>query len=119
MAIEGGRAGAYLAIEVSDTGTGIAPEVLERMWEPFVTTKPVGRGTGLGLSTVRAIVKNHHGFVGLQTEAGKWTLFTIYLPAAQGTADAPIRPSAEPLPRGRGEHILVVDDEEPIRDVIA
>ncbi len=119
MAIEGGKPGAFLMIEVADTGTGIAPEVMERMWEPFVTTKVTGKGTGLGLSTVRGIIKNHHGFIELRTEVGKGTSFRVYLPAVEGTAEDPIRPIALPVPRGHGEHILVVDDEEPIRDVIA
>ena len=119
MLIEGGRPGAFLVLEVSDTGTGIAPEVMERMWEPFVTTKAAGKGTGLGLSTVRGIIKNHLGFVELKTEMGKGTTFRIYLPAVHGTAEEPIRPAATQLPRGNGEHILVVDDEEPIRDVIS
>ncbi|MDB6169953.1 MAG: sensor hybrid histidine kinase [Verrucomicrobia bacterium] len=118
MIIEGGRPGAYLMIEISDTGTGIAPEVLERMWEPFVTTKAVGKGTGLGLSTVRGIIRSHHGFVELRTGKDEGTSFRIFLPAAQGTLEEPIRPNAAPLPRGQGQHILVVDDEEAIRDVI-
>jgi PAS domain S-box-containing protein len=119
MAIEGGKPGAFLMIEVADTGTGIAPEVMEHMWEPFVTTKVTGKGTGLGLSMVRGIIKSHQGFIELHTEVGKGTSFRIYLPAVEGTAEDPIRPTAQPLPRGHGEHILVVDDEEPIRDVIA
>ncbi len=119
MAIEGGRPGAFLVLEVADTGTGIAPEVMEHMWEPFVTTKGAGQGTGLGLSTVRGIVKNHFGFIELRTAVGQGTSFRVYLPAAEGTIEEPIRPTTPPLPRGRGEHILVVDDEEPIRDVIA
>ncbi len=119
MAIEGGKPGAFLMFEVADTGTGIAPEVLEHMWEPFVTTKVMGKGTGLGLSMVRGIIRNHHGFIELHTKVGQGTSFRVYLPAVEGTAEEPIRPTAQPLPRGHGEHILVVDDEEAIRDVIA
>jgi len=119
LAIDGGKPGAFLMIEVADTGTGIAPEVMAHMWEPFVTTKELGKGTGLGLSMVRGIVRNHRGFIDLHTEVGRGTSFRVYLPAVEGTAEEPIRPAAQPLPRGQGEHILVVDDEEAIRDVIA
>ena len=120
-----GRPGNFLAVEVRDTGTGIPPEVLERMWEPFFTTKGVDKGTGLGLSTVRGIVSQHDGFVAVQTthggRAGHGTSFTVYLPAAvvgdkvRGESDAPGKPAL----RGEGELILVVDDEESVREVSA
>ncbi|MDB6095054.1 MAG: signal transduction histidine kinase, nitrogen specific, NtrB [Verrucomicrobia bacterium] len=119
MIIEGGRPGSFLVIEVSDTGTGIPPEVLEHMWEPFVTTKAAGKGTGLGLSTVRGIIRNHQGFIELKTELGHGTSFRIYLPAAEGKVEEPSGLAPAPVPNGHGEHILVVDDEEPIRDVIS
>jgi two-component system cell cycle sensor histidine kinase/response regulator CckA len=113
------RPGVFLAIEVRDTGTGIPPEVLARMWEPFYTTKGEGKGTGLGLSTVRGIVHQHAGFVTVQTQAGHGTAFTVYLPATVdgetgGAAAAPAE-----LPRGNGELILVVDDEELVCELTA
>jgi CheY-like chemotaxis protein len=93
------------------------------MWDPFFTTKGVGRGTGLGLSTVRGILRQHDGFVAVQTIsgglAGHGTEFTVYLPAVisekniGGDVDAP----AETARRGAGELILVVDDEESVREV--
>ncbi|HUR56433.1 MAG TPA: PAS domain S-box protein [Opitutaceae bacterium] len=116
-AIQGGRAGAYLVLHVEDSGTGIPPEVLKQMWQPFYTTKESGKGTGLGLSTVRGIVENHNGFIDLRTEVGRGTAFRIYLPAAENvTADrapVPLRPPS----RGKGELILVVDDERHIREM--
>jgi two-component system cell cycle sensor histidine kinase/response regulator CckA len=116
-AIEGGRAGAFVVLQVEDTGTGIAPDVLARMWEPFVTTKAVGKGTGLGLSTVRGIIKNHGGFIQLHTGAGRGSSFRIYLPAA-GIEDRRLGQAVPATPRGKGELILVVDDERPVRDLI-
>lgn len=116
-AIEGARAGLFLVLHVEDTGTGIAPEVIARMWEPFFTTKETGKGTGLGLSTVRGIVENHNGFIQVTTAPGRGSAFHIFLPAAEGAvpvrADAPTRRLAP----GKGELILVVDDERYIRDM--
>jgi two-component system, cell cycle sensor histidine kinase and response regulator CckA len=115
--IDRARAGAFLMLKVEDTGTGIAPEVLKRMWEPFFTTKEAGRGTGLGLSTVRGIVEAHQGFVVVETALGRGSSFRIFLPAAeQGVVDGHASPKPA-LPRGNGELILVVDDEQEIRDM--
>jgi two-component system, cell cycle sensor histidine kinase and response regulator CckA len=80
--IEGARPGTFVAIEVSDTGVGIRPEVLARIWEPFFTTKIESDGTGLGLSTVRGIVASHGGFVTVDTKVGLGTSFRVFLPAA-------------------------------------
>ncbi|MBI4622004.1 MAG: response regulator [Verrucomicrobia bacterium] len=114
--IAGAQPGAFLAIEVRDTGTGIPPEVLARIWEPFYTTMGEGTGTGLGLSTVHGIVQNHRGFVTVQTRVGHGTAFTVYLPAAEGATGGgePGARAVQPR-RGEGELILVVDDEEPVR----
>ena len=117
-AIEGGRPGAFLVLQVEDTGTGIAPEVLARMWEPFVTTKGVGKGTGLGLSTVRGIITQHGGFIQLHTALGQGSTFRIYLPAV-ATGANPVRLDSPAAPRGIGELILIVDDEAAVRDLIA
>ncbi|HEY9207011.1 MAG TPA: PAS domain S-box protein [Candidatus Methanoperedens sp.] len=110
------KAGSYVVISVSDTGTGIHPRILDRIFDPFFTTKEFGKGTGLGLSTTLAIVKSHGGFIDVQSEVGKGTLFRVYLPAASKTE----KQEAQPLPakpvRGHGETILVVDDEAPIRE---
>ncbi|MDZ8029412.1 MAG: CBS domain-containing protein [Nostoc sp. DedQUE11] len=107
------KAGSYIAVTVSDTGTGIPPEFLERIFEPFFTTKEVSKGTGLGLSTVLGIIKNHGGFVEVSTQVGKGTKFQVFLPIAEGTATETITKS--PLSLGNGELILVVDDELAIQ----
>lgn len=112
------RPGLYVRIEVQDTGSGIAPEVLERIWEPFFTTKKAGRGTGLGLSTVRAIVRHHGGAVSVDTRMGEGSRFRVLLPAVEAElkneAVSPVRAG-----RGDGQLILVVDDEEGVRQVAA
>jgi len=115
--IEGGRPGVYLVLHVEDTGMGIPPEVLSRMWEPFFTTKETGKGTGLGLSTVRGIIENHNGFIEVFTAVGRGSTFRIYLPAAEGAIPEGGTTPPRPLPPGKGELILVVDDERHIRDM--
>ncbi len=108
------RPGPYVVIEVVDTGVGIAPDVRNKIFEPFFTTKEPGHGTGLGLSTAYAIVKGHGGFLNVYSELGKGTQIKVYLPAHPKLA-APVRnPDKAPVPWGRGETVLVVDDEENI-----
>lgn len=109
------QVGTYIAIAISDTGTGIEPQVIERIFEPFFTTKNIGKGTGLGLSTVMGIVKSHGGFVHVYSEVGQGTQFKVYLPALPVT-ELQEKQDNE-LPLGQGELILVVDDESAIREV--
>jgi two-component system cell cycle sensor histidine kinase/response regulator CckA len=114
----GATPGRYAMLSVSDTGSGIPPEVLPRIFDPFFTTKGPEKGTGLGLSTVNNIVRNHNGFIQVHTEAGKGTAFRIYLPAMHG-ADAVENQAAKPaLPMGHGEMIMVMDDEQAVREII-
>jgi PAS domain S-box-containing protein len=110
------RIGSYVIMKVTDTGTGIRPELRERIFDPFFTTKEPGKGTGLGLSTVLGIVKNHGGFVNVYSEVGNGTEFRVYLPAI---ADA-VNPQVEELAilSGQQELILIVDDEPLIQQVI-
>ncbi len=114
----GARPGAWLMLEVGDTGTGIRPEVVERIWSPFFTTKAVGKGTGLGLSTVRGIVLSHHGFVELDTEVGRGSTFRVFLPAIETAAPRAGAAVSPEIPRGHGELILVVDDDAAIRGIV-
>jgi two-component system, cell cycle sensor histidine kinase and response regulator CckA len=113
------KPGAYAMITVTDTGTGIAPEIRDRIFEPFFTCKEIGRGTGLGLSTALAVIKSHGGFIDVESEPGQGSQFRVFLPANT------VQEAAEPAPmkqsqivRGHGELILVVDDEEGIRTVV-
>jgi PAS domain S-box-containing protein len=112
------RAGRYVLISVADTGTGIAPEIIDRIYEPFFTTKEINKSTGLGLSTVMAIVKSHRGIVNVYSEVGQGTTFKVYLPAQESASTAQENlPDEGRLPRGKGETILVVDDEASIRTI--
>jgi PAS domain S-box-containing protein len=108
------REGAYAALTVSDNGCGINAPALEHIFEPFFTTKPEGQGTGLGLSVVHGIVKNHGGAIVVGSEPNRGTTFTLYFPAAEGRASEE-RPSApSPQLRGHGERVLYLDDEESL-----
>ena len=116
-AIEGASAGAWLMLEVGDSGTGIPPEILARIWEPFFTTKATGHGTGLGLSTVRGIVETYHGFITLQTVVGQGTTIRAFLPAATPAARSQGTTSPYATTHGQGELILLADDELAIREI--
>ena len=109
------RSGAYVVLQVEDTGTGIPPVIIEKIFDPFFTTKAIGQGTGLGLSTSMAIARSHGGFVRVYSEPGKGTTFKVYLPARTGTSSPTAGRRAVELPRGHGELILVVDDEPSVR----
>jgi two-component system, cell cycle sensor histidine kinase and response regulator CckA len=116
-ALEGARPGAFVVLHVEDTGTGIAPEMLGRMWEPFFTTKATGKGTGLGLSTVRGIVEKHGGFIEVRSALGRGSCFRVHLPAEEAGPGENASAQPQPSPAGRGELILVVDDERHICDL--
>ncbi|MBN2506467.1 MAG: PAS domain S-box protein [Verrucomicrobia bacterium] len=108
------KPGKYVCLKVSDTGTGISPDVLDKIFEPFFTTKEVGKGTGLGLATVLGIVKSHGGFLQVQTELDKGTTFLIHLPAAEHAQAHAGEGALENLPGGSGQLILTVDDEATV-----
>jgi len=112
------RIGNYVLLSVSDTGTGIPSEIISRIFDPFFTTKEPGKGTGLGLSTVYNIVKNHKGFITLDSELGKGTAFNIYLPAIIKEQNEEVVKVFD-IPHGKKELILVVDDEVAVREIIA
>jgi PAS domain S-box-containing protein len=109
--------GPYVFVRVTDTGTGMPPEIMEKIFDPFFTTKELGKGTGLGLSTSLAIVKSHGGFIRVESELGKGAKFSVYLPAEVGTSPAGAAEAASEMPRGHGELILVVDDEAAVRQI--
>jgi PAS domain S-box-containing protein len=111
------KSGRYVVITVSDTGPGMTPEVQSRIFEPFFTTKEMTKGTGLGLSTALTIVKSHGGFINVYSELHKGSQFTIYLPALDAPGLAEGEKTQTDLPAGNGELVLVVDDEESIREI--
>ncbi|MBI3848736.1 MAG: CHASE2 domain-containing protein [Verrucomicrobia bacterium] len=117
-AIPDGQPGKFVSLLVSDTGTGIPPEVRAKMFEPFFTTKGEGRGTGIGLSTVMRIVKSHGGFLRVESEPGQGTSFEVLLPRAVETATTEIAAPTVGLARGQGELILVADDEQAICELL-
>jgi two-component system, cell cycle sensor histidine kinase and response regulator CckA len=110
------KIGDYVVISVSDTGTGIQPQLLHRIFDPFFTTKGVGKGTGLGLSAVLGIIKSHGGFLDVQSQVNQGTQIHVYLPAAN-TPTSPTQNEPE-LPSGQQQLILVVDDERAICELI-
>jgi nitrogen-specific signal transduction histidine kinase/ActR/RegA family two-component response regulator len=112
------HAGRFVCLTAADTGCGIPAENLRRIFEPFFTTKEVGKGTGLGLATVYGIVKQHQGWVEVESELGKGTVFKVFLPCSE-EATAPDEAQAiEETVRGGTETILVVEDEAPVRELV-
>src|SRR5439155_1505637 len=113
------RPGAFVCLTVTDNGCGMDSKTMERIFEPFFTTKEVGKGTGLGLATVYGIVKQHQGWIDVNSEVGKGTTFRIYLPAiasAQETnSSGPCVPSTV---EGGKEKILLVEDEPVLRELV-
>ena len=109
------KPGQYVVISVTDTGTGIPPELVDKIFDPFFTTKPLGQGTGLGLPTVLGIAENHGGFVHLETKPGAGATFFVYIPAAPGNPEGERIGGISVQGAGKGELILVVDDEPSVR----
>ncbi len=106
--------GAYAHLEVADRGVGIPEEVMGQIFDPFFSTKKNDGGTGLGLSTVLGIVKEHGGAVSVESNVGEGTCFHVYLPLCEATDPKIVQLKRKHVPRGNGESILVVDDEEAI-----
>jgi CheY-like chemotaxis protein len=109
-----GKPGSYAALKVKDTGTGMDAETLARVFEPFFTTKELGKGTGLGLSVVYGIVSQMGGFLGVESEPGKGTEFTIYVPLASGSSTLVADVENGPVPGG-SETVLLAEDEPSLR----
>jgi len=114
----GSAPGPYVVLSVRDTGVGIRPDDLERIFDPFFTTKELDRGTGLGLSSVLGIVEGHGGFIEVDSEPGAGTEFVVWLPEYRGDAEGEPVSSALRRPLGRGQLVLVVDDEPAVLDVL-
>ncbi|MDY6988962.1 MAG: ATP-binding protein [Thermodesulfobacteriota bacterium] len=104
--------GKYLQLTVSDTGRGIDPELIDRIFDPYFTTKDVGEGTGLGLTVAQGIVKSHDGAITVESELGKGAAFHVFLPTVESVVTAEPETS-HPIPKGN-ERILFVDDEDPM-----
>jgi CheY-like chemotaxis protein len=106
-----GRPGSFVCLSVSDTGSGIAPEILPNIFEPFFTTKAVGKGTGLGLATVFGIVQQHKGWINVYSETGQGTTFRIYLPRLEKMSGHHADQTESGAVRGGNETILLVEDD--------
>ncbi len=113
------RPGSYICISIQDTGPGMPVEVQQRIFEPFFTTKPPGEGTGLGLSVVHGIMQQHSGAVTLQSQPGQGTLFQLYFRTASRSLPGVGSTPPVPVPEGRGEKVLLVDDDPAIVETAA
>jgi CheY-like chemotaxis protein len=109
--------GHFVKVVVTDTGTGMSPNVMKRIFDPFFTTKELGKGTGLGLATALTIVHSHGGFINAYSELDRGTRFSIYLPSMEQAAEAVKGEDVSHYPAGRGELLLIVDDEASIREI--
>lgn len=104
--------GPYVQFTVNDTGVGISKKIIDKIFDPFFTTKELGKGTGLGLSTAMGIVKGHGGFLNIYSEEGKGTTISIFIPALKDSTEAMVEDVGKSPRAGKGETILVVDDED-------
>jgi two-component system cell cycle sensor histidine kinase/response regulator CckA len=113
------RAGDFVCLTVCDTGCGMDPVTLNRIFEPFFTTKEVGKGTGLGLATVYGIIKQHQGWIEVESTVGRGTTLRVYFPASTAVAHpVSLSPAGSTKVRGGDETILVVEDEPALRDLV-
>ena len=108
-------AGEFVALAVTDTGSGIPPDMLDKVFEPFFTTKDIGKGTGLGLSMVYGFIKQSNGHIRIDSEVGRGTVFTLYLPRGEGAGEEAVVADRIASP-ARAERLLVVEDDDQVRD---
>lgn len=111
------KCGEFVMLSVSDNGSGMSPEVLDNLFEPFFTTKAVGKGTGLGLATVYEIIKQNEGFIDVRSDLANGSTLRLYLPRFTGETAEIMPAETEKMPKGRGETVLMVEDEAMILDV--
>ena len=107
----------FVCLSVTDTGCGIAPEILPRIFEPFFTTKDVGKGTGLGLATTYGMVQLHHGWIEVESTVGQGTTFKVFLPASYSGDKKPSEPSSPRTTKHCHETVLFVEDEPTLREL--
>jgi len=112
------RTGKWIQLSIIDTGCGMTPETQSRIFEPFFTTKKRGRGTGLGLATVYSLIKQHDGWIEVESVPGKGSTFSIYLPAQARTENQPAEPPRINPPEGGSETLLLVEDEKAVRKLV-
>jgi len=112
------RTGKFVCLTVSDRGCGIPEQNLPHLFEPFFTTKEVGKGTGLGLATVYGIVKQHQGWIEVESRINQGATFRVFLPCMEQTQQVEEESSREVQARGGSETILVVEDEAPVRELV-
>ena len=111
------RPGRFVKLSVADTGSGIDAGILDHIFEPFFTTKEVGKGSGLGLSTVHGIVKQHEGWIEVSSQVGRGTTFSVFFPVSDQTAQAPAAPAPRRPATRASETLLVVEDEPVLREL--
>ena len=112
------RPGRFVCLTATDAGSGIAPEIMSRIFEPFFSTKEIGKGTGLGLATVYGVIKQHQGWVEVESKPGHGASFKVYLPYSGVVSEHPGEKPVELAVRGGTETILVVEDEGPVRELV-
>jgi signal transduction histidine kinase/CheY-like chemotaxis protein len=118
MAKSGRKAGRFVRLSVTDTGTGMDTAIISRLFEPFFTTKEIGKGTGLGLATVHGMVNQHQGWIEVESKLGQGTTFDIYFPASDQPLETEATPEDAPEVRGGKETVLVVEDEAVLRELV-
>lgn len=111
-------AGEYVVVAVSDTGTGMPPEVVERIFEPFFTTKPIGKGTGLGMSMIYGFMQQSGGHITVDSTPGQGTTVSLFMPVVEAEVEPDEAPPAQPVSLGAGQSILVVEDDEQVRMLV-
>jgi CheY-like chemotaxis protein len=112
------KAGRFVRLSVTDTGSGMDPATIQHLFEPFFTTKEVGKGSGLGLATVYGMVNQHQGWIEVESKVGQGTTFELFFPVTDQAPERPVEQTAPPEVRGGKETVLVVEDELVLRELV-